>query len=246
MRVLIDTNIFIYREDDHVLSDSIQKLSIALQKARAEILIHSLSLRELKKDKDKERREIMLSKIQAYSFLETSPDPQSDIEYLNTTKGEAGDNKIIDDTILYAVYKDAVDFLITEDKGIHRKARNLGINDRVLLIDDALNILEGHRHKGTIMSSPALRKECVYNLSLNDPIFDSLKESYEGFEEWFRKVSREGRRCLVHSREGGRIGVLLIYKFEDEPIDSLRWSPSSGQNRGYVKIGSRYSQGVCC
>jgi hypothetical protein len=29
-------------------------------------------------------------------------------------------------------------------------------------------------------------------------------------------------------------------------IGCLRWTPSLGQDRGYIKIGSRYPQGVCC
>jgi DNA repair exonuclease len=30
-----------------------------------------------------------------------------------------------------------------------------------------------------------------------------------------------------------------------DPTAWMRWTPSLGQNRGYVKIGSRYPQGIC-
>ena len=83
----------------------------------------------------------MLSKIRTYPLLDRPPNPNTDLEYLNTVKSEVADNKAIDNAILYAVYKDAVDFLITEDRGIHKKALKLGIDDRVLLINDALRIL---------------------------------------------------------------------------------------------------------
>ncbi len=220
MRILIDTNILIYREDDHVLSKDMQKLLATIQKIGADLLIHPLSLADLKKDVDKERREIMLSKIRTYPFLDRPPNPKIDLEYLNTVKSEIEDNEAIDNNILYAVYKDAVDFLVTEDRGIHKKARRLGIDDRVLLINDALQILDQYMYKERIITPLALREEYVYNLNLRDPIFDSLKKDYKEFDEWFRKISREGRKCLVHFREDGGIGALLIYKIEDEPINS--------------------------
>ena len=63
------------------------------------------------------------------------------------------------------------------------------------------------------------KEDYVYNLDLNDPIFDSLKEEYHPeFEDWFKKISKEPRKCWVHYRENGKIGALLIYKSEDEPI----------------------------
>jgi len=220
MRVLIDTNIFIYREDDHVLSSNMQKLLATLRKVGAEILIHPLSLEDLEKDVDKGRRAIMLSKIRTYSFLDRPPNPKTDFEYLNTVKSKTENSEAIDNTILYAVHKDAVDFLVTEDRGIHKKAHRLGIADRVLLINDALQILDQYISKEWIIPPLALREEYVYNLNPRDPIFDSLKNDYGGFDEWFKKISREGRKCLVHFREDDSIGALLIYKIEDEPINS--------------------------
>ena len=70
-----------------------------------------------------------------------------------------------------------------------------------------------------------IRNDFVYNLDLEDPIFDPLREDYEEFENWFKKISREGRKCWVHYKEDGGIGALLIYKFEDEPIDSAPLFP---------------------
>jgi len=220
MRVLIDTNIFIHREDDHVLSNNMQKLLTTLRKIGADILIHPLSLEDLRKDPDKDRQEIMLSKIRTYSFLDRPPNPKTDLEYLNIVKSRAEDKDSIDNAILYAVYKDAVDFLVTEDREIHKKAHRLGIDDRVLLINDALQILDQYIYEEWALPPLALREEYVYNLNLRDPIFDSLRNEYEEFDAWFRKIKREGRKCLVHYREDGSIGALLIYKIEDEPIDS--------------------------
>ena len=222
MRILIDTNIFIYREDDHLLSEDLQKLLKTLHEIKADQLLHPLSLDDLEKDRNKTRKEIIISKIKAYPSLEAPPNPEGDSEYLETVGYGTTINEQIDNGILYAVYKNAVDFLITEDKGIHKKARRLGIDDRVLLINDALDVFEHYTLRKETIRPPALEEKYIYNLNLTDPIFDSLKQEYEEFKfkEWFEKISREGRKCWVHHREDESIGAILIYKVENEAIDN--------------------------
>jgi len=220
MRVLLDTNIFIYREDDHILSEDLQKLLKTLHEIKADLLLHPLSLDDLEKDQNKARKEIIISKIKAYPSLGTPPKAEEDSEYLETVGYGTTINEEIDNGILYAVYKNAVDFLITEDKGIHKKARRSGLYDRVLLINDALDVFGHYTLRKETIRPPALEEKYIYNLNLNDPIFDSLKQEYEEFEEWFTKISREGRKCWVHHREDECIGAILIYKVENEAIDN--------------------------
>ncbi|NMX21615.1 hypothetical protein C5S30_04110 [ANME-1 cluster archaeon GoMg4] len=222
MRVLLDTNIFIYREDDRPLSEDLQKLLKTLHEIKADQLLHPLSLDDLEKDRNKTRKGIIISKIKAYPSLKAPPNPEGDSKYLETVGYGTTINEQIDNGILYAVYKNAVDFLITEDKGIHKKARRLGIDDRVLLINDALDVFEHYTLRKETIRPPALEEKYIYNLNLTDPIFDSLKQEYEKekFEEWFKKISREGRKCWVHHREDESIGAILIYKVENEAIDN--------------------------
>ncbi len=218
MRILLDTNIFIYREDDHVIPEELKELLMVLNKTKTEILIHPLSIEELKKDKDERRREIILSKVESYPILESPPDPENDIEFNRMVKGKK-ENDFIDNALLFSVYRNAVDFLITEDMGLHKKARYVGIDDRVLLIADALKIFREQITHRTPTSLPSLREDFVYNLDLKDPIFDKLKRDYEEFEHWFTKIQKEGRKCWVHRREDGSMGALLIYKIEDEAVE---------------------------
>jgi hypothetical protein len=57
-------------------------------------------------------------------------------------------------------------------------------------------------------------------LNYEDPIFDTLKEEYmPGFEGWFKKISKEGRKSWVYYRKDGNIGAILIYKLETESIE---------------------------
>jgi len=220
MRVLIDTNIFIHRENDHIISYDLQQLLSVLNKLKTELLIHPLSLEEIKGDQDTRRQAVMLSKVGAYPLLEMPPVPREDHKFFNIIEQKDDAHDLIDNHILYTVYKDAVDFLVTEDRDIHKKAIKLGIDNRVLLIAEALTVFRGHLQKDSIIIPPALERKPIYNLNLSDPFFDSLKEEYPEFDDWFKKIKREGRNCLVNYKDDGSIGALLVYKFEDEPIDT--------------------------
>lgn len=225
MRVLTDTNIFIYREDNRVVSDNLQKLTASLQTFGVSVLVHPKSLDDLLRDCDAQRKAVMLSKVRAYPLLEKPPQYKNDAKYCALVGPINSPNSDVDNAILYSVYRDAVDFLITEDKEIHEKARKTSIEDRVLLISDALRFMDIYFAGDHVITPPALVQQPAYNLNLSDPIFDSLKACYPEFEAWFKKISREGRRSWVYVQEDGTIGALLIYKVEDEQITATPTLP---------------------
>jgi hypothetical protein len=118
---------------------------------------------------------------------------------------------------------DPFDFVITENRDIHKISNELGISDKILLLDEALQIFKVYLTRDRIITPPALKSEPVSNLDYSDPIFDSLKEEYNPeFERWFKRISDEGRNSWVYYRKDGSIGALLIYKFEDESIDNSK------------------------
>jgi hypothetical protein len=220
MRILIDTNIFIYREDPKVLPRNLQTLLKIAVENRHTIMVHPASIKDIGNDPDLERREIMISKLQSYPCLESPPAPDKD--FLSSVGNSVQFDKDPDNMILYAVYRDAVDFLITEDRGILRKSMKVGIEDRVMDINSAVAYFESlHKNK---FSHVMLREEYVYNVDVNDPIFDSLKEEYAEFENWVEKISRKGRKCWVYL-EKDKIKAILIYKEEDESVDASTLLP---------------------
>jgi hypothetical protein len=218
MHLLIDTNIFIYREDDCVISQSVSDLFGLLHEIPVDIFIHPASLKDI--HRDERRKGVMLSKIGTYRQLQNPPSASDDADFIRMVGFPHSPQDNVDNEILYAVFRGAIDFLLTEDAGIHRKAFAAGIGDRVLHIDDALIFFRQFvPKKERIPSPPGLKEDFMYNLDLNDPIFDTLKSDYPEFIEWFKKKSREHRKCYVSYRADGSIGALLIYKFEDEIID---------------------------
>jgi rRNA-processing protein FCF1 len=85
MRILIDTNVFIYRENDHVLTDELQHLLQILNSSQGiEILIHPETVEEIKRDQNEDRKSIALSKLNTYPSLESPPDQIKD--YIQSIK----------------------------------------------------------------------------------------------------------------------------------------------------------------
>ncbi|PIX49164.1 MAG: hypothetical protein COZ53_01395, partial [Candidatus Altarchaeum sp. CG_4_8_14_3_um_filter_33_2054] len=64
-RILVDTNILIDREDLKEVSEGLQELLKILNETNNKIVIHPLSLEEIKNDKNAERRDIVLSKLKS-------------------------------------------------------------------------------------------------------------------------------------------------------------------------------------
>jgi len=220
MRVLIDTNIFISRENHIVVPDRLQKLLNVIHSANVQILVHPLSVKEIERDRDEKRKTIQLSKIKTYAVLEDPPDPTGDVEYVNIVGEPRDEGEFVDHCLLYCVQRNAVDLLISEDKEIRRKSQRLGISQRVLGIGESLQYLEGRFRQPRVTSPPAVTEVPVYTLDLKDPIFDSLKGQYPDFEVWWTRISREGRTAWIYRGKNGCLGAVLIYKKENEAVPS--------------------------
>ncbi|MBN2909143.1 N-acetyltransferase [Polycladomyces sp. WAk] len=70
-------------------------------------------------------------------------------------------------------------------------------------------------------------------IDLNDPFFDSLKEDYQGFVNWFNKKSEKGEKAYVLEDNG--IQAFLYLKIEKEKDDQIKPPLESGTR---VKIGT--------
>lgn len=225
MRVLIDTNIFIYREDYQVVPEDLQELQRTLKDSEARVYVHPLSIKELEKDKNETRKEISKSKIKSYPLLESPPEPTS--EFIKKIGTPTDESEKVDNHILYSVYRDAVSFLITEDNGIHRKANMVDLSQRVFNIKEAKNYFKSIFGEEEVVPPSSLKRVPMHNIDIEDPILDDLKEDYPGFEKWWKEKSQEGRKATVYykDKESNRLGGLLIYKIEEEKKPSARFDP---------------------
>jgi hypothetical protein len=219
VRVLLDTNILIPREHDWVVPESLTTLIRMIAERKDVALIHPVSFEEIGRYQDERRRDVVLSKLASYPQLSDPPNPIGDSTYVAQVGFPQTRNSAVDNKLLYAVYRNAVDLLITEDQGIHAKSIAVGCEDRVLTILEAVRLFGTLLPKEGSRAAPAsVRLEYLHNISLTDPFFDSMRIDYLEFDRWFSQKSREGRRAWVHRYDTGSLAAFMLLKEENEPI----------------------------
>ena len=89
-------------------------------------------------------------------------------------------------------------------------------------------------------------EKLLRRLSAQLDIGSSLEilKSLKGFDDGLNFQGLQFPRKISIQRE--KSSLLLPERLRDWLLDrsTLRWTPSLGQDRGYIKIGSRYPQGV--
>ena len=223
MKIIFDTNILIYIEDPKELSPNLQELLNIIRRYGHQIFIHPASLKDINNDKNVQRRASILSKLRGYPLIELPPRPTDD--FLSMMGPSSSINEINDNKILFAIQKNAADFLVTEDYGLHKKANRIDLDDRVLSIASALDYFK-NLYARIVPKHALLKEEYVRNLDVDDPFFDLLKEDYIAFRDWFKRISIEGRKCWVYQEEG-KIKTLLILKEENELIETVPPIPAA-------------------
>ena len=220
MNVLIDTNIFISREDYKEVPPNLSSLLGLFEKNLVKIYIHPLSKEDVKRDSDLKRMQISLSKMASYPELLSPPIGRDDTDFVKIVSVPKNRREAVDNELLYAVYKDAVNFLITNDKEVLNKAQKIGLAETVLNVEEGLEFFSRQFVRYFSAPTPAIKRVPVYNLDLSDPIFDGLKKEYPDFGNWWKKISREGRMAWVFEGNNKKLGGILILNEENEPIDS--------------------------
>ena len=70
-------------------------------------------------------------------------------------------------------------------------------------------------------------------VNLDDSFFDSLKEDYEGFEDWFRRKSES--EAYIQKKDNGRLEAFLYLKIEEEPVTDIEPNLPMGK---HLKVGT--------
>lgn len=235
MKALLDTNIIIHREANKIVSQDIGILYRWLDRGQYTKCIHSATIEEVKKNPNKETVDLFLVKLESYEVIDI-PSPLQDEVKNVSDQFDTTDNDIVDTVLLNEVFVGRVDILITEDKKIHKKALELGIQDKVFTIDSFL--------EKTFAEHPELVNYKVLNvqklkfgkIDSNDTFFDSLKEDYVGFDKWFIKKYDEEAYITINSNNGMLLSFLYL-KVEDENENYSNINPLFSSKRR-LKIGT--------
>lgn len=216
MNILLDTNILIPLEDTSKTLDS----SFAeLRKLSAEqhhcLYIHPIQFEDIKRDKNQERRTIVLSRLKQYSQIENPP-ILSDQECNELGLSQSNDNDRVDNNVLFALYRGAVHLLVTNDEGIHRKASKIGLQDKVYRLGQCLLLLQRYTTEPFVFDYTGVKERFLYEINKNQPFFESLRQSYDGFDKWFQKCAEDKRKCWCIEDGNGNIVAICIYKHEQD------------------------------
>lgn len=211
MRFLLDTNILIPLEDSKLpLQPSLANF-VRLAHAHGHALIyHPASEDDIQQDTNVERRNQTLVRLAQYTRLDARPVCPWNAAV--TDRNDAADNEI-----LYALSLNAAHALVTEDQGIHSKAKARGLVHRVYTIQTAEDQLR-RLHDRVPVQLPNIEDVPLYSLTplLGSPFFDSLRRGYAPFNTWFEQKAQEGRRAWVNWEEESVLGGICIYARQDD------------------------------
>ena len=151
---------------------------------------------ELNKDKYEERKKVILSKIKTYLRIDDPPLMDSEPNFLASLGTPLNENERIDANLLFCVYRDAVDLLVTEDTRLRKKSVKIGLGHRVLSVKQCLEFCKRQVEDTNIIAPPSIRLIPCHNIDIKERIFDSLRADYPEFDAWWRTISREGAKCV--------------------------------------------------
>lgn len=233
MKVLLDTNIIIHREATRVIIPEIGLLFNWLDRLHHTKYIHPVTVAEIGKLKDPDKRDAFNIKMSSYTELVA-------VGHLDPAVSQAcgpldrKPNDLNDTILINEVYAGRVDLLISEDRGIVAKAKLLDIQDRVATISEFLEKVTDENPEFADYKVLSVKKEYFAKVDLDDPFFDSFKEDYPKFEKWFKEKSQE---IAYVSRSEGNIAGFLYLKLEDRNEAYPEFTPAFPR-RKRLKIGT--------
>jgi len=217
---LIDTNIVIPLEptamQDLDVNTEAALMFHRLASAHGQaIFVHPAIQHDLGRDRNRARAKLRSTLLSRYQQLR---DPPAFSTRLARVVGEPpqGSNDWVDASLLAALEKDAVDYLVTEDAKIHRHAERLGLASRTLTLGDAIASLRTVSDEPPA-PPPAVESLEAYALNEKDPIFESFRTNYSGFDAWLAKCKRQHRLTYaIGSQSKDGLAAVCILNREDK------------------------------
>lgn len=213
MRFLLDTNVVIPAEptspaDVEAGTSAVVELLRVVSQGQHTALVHPASLREVSGDRDTVRRQLRTVLLGKYPVVQHPPSAST---RLTAVLGAppAGSHDEIDLLLLSVVEANAVDYLVTEDDGIHRRARRVALDDRVLTVADAIVAIQA-LFPTVPRPPPLVESVLAHELNESDPIFRSFRDDYLGFDGWLAKCKKQQRQAWVIGGTAGYAGVCII------------------------------------
>jgi predicted nucleic acid-binding protein len=206
---LIDTNIIIGLEDNHTVQPAFAAFISIAAKFKVDVLVHEAARDDILQDRDAVRQKISLSKLEKFQPLKKVRG--LDAKELTTKFGSLPKpNDVVDATLLDAIERGAADFLVTQDRGLHDRARrhSAELGRRILFIADAVQLLKT-TYEPIDKTVRYVEEVSANQIPITDNIFDSLREDYPPFDKWWRDKCVKERRSCWAVYDSGLAGLIV-------------------------------------
>ena len=220
MKFLIDTNVFIPLEptspsEQEVLTSTAVDLARASIQNSHQLYVHPAAKADIDRDVNTARASLRRTLFDKYPLL---PDPPPIPSHWDQSIGIPlpHSNDWVDHQLLATIVADAVDFLVTEDRKLRKKARRIGYGNRVLSVVEALTLILDLAEQAPT-PPPAVDSMKAHAIDATDPIFNTFREDYPSFDKWFRKCRSEHRQTWSIRGNGSLAGFCLINREKDPP-----------------------------
>ena len=177
-KLLIDTNVVIGLEDAQPVQVPLAELVRLSNEHAVGLFVDGANYDDVARDKDSARRVVTLSKLAKFQKLRGVPVP--DEAALAARFGSTNsENDRSDVRLLVALDAKAIEFLITQDIGVHRRAERAGLGASVLTVEEALQWLKQTFSEKSV-SLPYVVERKAYEIKQDHAIFSSLRADYPG------------------------------------------------------------------
>lgn len=234
MKVLLDTNIIIHREASRIVQKDIGQLFNWLDKLHYEKYVHPITVTEIKNYQNKQVVETFSVKLDSYHLIKHQLLFSENVQNISN-EIDVNDNDINDTHLLNEVYEGRIDILITQDKKIHLKADKLGISKKVFKIQSFLEKATSENPDLVNYDVLAVKTSDFAEVDINDSFFDSFREDYNEFNDWYK--SKFDEVCYVCYSDNFLTAFLYIKVEKSGSEDYSEIKPTfSKKNR--LKIGT--------
>ncbi len=216
MNILLDTNIIIPLEDtSRILDSSFAELRRLATEQQHCLYVHPMQLADINRDKNQERKKIVLSRFKQYSKIDNPPVLSED-ERMELGLAQSNDNDKVDNNLLFALSRGAIHVLVTNDEGIHKKASKIGVQEKVYRLEQILDSLKHFSNQPITQSYTGVKERHMYEIDKGQSFFDSIRQTYVGFDSWYQKCAGQQRKCWSIEDDKGKLVAICIYKIEEE------------------------------
>lgn len=215
MNILLDTNIIIPLEDtSRILDSAFAELRRLAAEQQHCLCVHPMQIADINRDKNQERKTIVLSRLNQYSKIDNAP-ILSDEERMGLGLSQSNDNDCVDNNLLFALYRGAIHVLVTNDEGIHKKASIIGIQDKVYRLEQFLVLLRRYSNQPVAYTYTGVKESYMYEIDKSQSFFDSLRQAYDGFDDWYQRSAANQRKCWCIEDDKKNVVAICIYKHEE-------------------------------